>query len=302
MHRRDFLRTSALATPAMLATGATCATGAAASRGVRADDAATDDAETAAAPATGRFKQSVCRWCFGGMSLDELCVMAKAQGIGGIDLLSEGEWEVPVRHGMICTTANGPSTIPHGFNRPEHHDRLVKESERLLPLVAAAGIPHMIVFSGNRFGMDDAEGLRNCAVGLRRITPLAEQLGVTIVMELLNSKVDHADYMGDRTAWGAALVDEVASDRFRLLYDIYHMQVMEGDVIRTIRDHAKAIAHYHTAGNPGRSNLDATQELFYPAIARAIADTGFQGWVAQEFMPRGDPATALREAVVACTV
>lgn len=260
------------------------------------------DATDPLPPFAPTYRQSVARWCFSNLPLDQLCLDARRVGVQGIDLLSENEWDVPARHGLRCAIANGPGPIPDGWNDPKRHDTLVAESERLLPLIAKAGIPQMIVFSGNRRGQSDGEGIRNCVRGLRRILTTAEHLGVTIVMELLNSKVDHADYMGDRTAWGAALVDEVASDRFRLLYDIYHMQVMEGDVIRTIRDHAKAIAHYHTAGNPGRSNLDATQELFYPAIARAIADTGFQGWVAQEFMPRGDPATALREAVVACTV
>ena len=290
MERRDFLRTAALASPALLAAGTTSA------------QSVPAGSDSTSPPATGRLRHSVCRWCFGGMSLEDLCVMAKAQGVAGIDLLSEHEWETPTRFGMICTTANGPSTIPQGFNRIENHDRLVAESERLLPLVAAAGIPNMIVFSGNRFGMSDTEGRRNCAAGLKRIAPLAESLGVMLVMELLNSKVDHRDYMCDRTEWGAALVDDVGSDNFRLLYDVYHMQVMEGDVIRTIGKHGKAIAHYHTAGNPGRSNLDQTQELYYPAIAKAIADSGFQGWLAHEFMPRGDKAAALREAVVACAV
>jgi len=296
MQRRDFLRTAALASPAILAAGTAAAGAVAATR--RLDDTVS----AAPPPSTGRLRHSVCRWCYGGMSLEDLCVMAKAQGVAGIDLLSEHEWEVPTRFGMTCTTANGPSSIAQGFNRPENHDRLVAESERLLPLVAEAGIPNMIVFSGNRFGMDDAEGRRNCATGLRRITPLAEDLGVMVVMELLNSRVDHRDYMCDRTEWGAALVDEVGSDNFRLLYDIYHMQIMEGDVIRTIRTHGDKIAHYHTAGNPGRRNLDATQELYYPAIANAIADSGFDGWLAHEFTPRGDAAAALREGVVACTV
>jgi hydroxypyruvate isomerase len=287
MDRRLFLRAAATGLAAAATPLAAAATPPAA-------------AATPPAPAAGRLRQSVCRWCHGGMPLPALCELAKSQGIMGIDLLSEDEWDVPARHGLTCTCANGPSSIPRGFNRLEHHPRLVAESERLLPLVAAAGIPTMIVFSGNRDGMGDAEGLRNCAEGLRRITPLAESLGVTVVMELLNSRVDHPDYMCDRTEWGAALVEQVASDRFRLLYDVYHMQIMEGDLIRTIRRHADAIGHYHTAGNPGRSNLDATQELCYPAIAAAIADTGFGGWVAHEFMPRGDRAASLRQAVEAC--
>lgn len=220
----------------------------------------------------------------------------------GIDLLSENEWAVPAKHGLVCTLANGPSTIPNGFNRPENHDRLVRECERLLPLVKAAGIDRMIVFSGNRAGMSDSEGLRNCAKGLRQVMPLAQKLNITVVMELLNSKIDHGDYMCDRTPWGADLVQAVGSDRFKLLYDIYHMQIMEGDVIRTIRDHAGALGHYHTAGVPGRHELDATQELQYEAIANAIAETGFGGVVAHEFMPRGDPRASIASAVTVCTV
>jgi len=259
-------------------------------------------AEPPASPSAGRLKQSVSRWCFGGLSLERLCEAAAPMGITGIDLLSEGEWETPRRFGLVCAVANGPSTIPDGFNRPENHDRLEAELARLLPLAAAAGIPNMVVFSGNRRGMSDAEGLEQCATGLRRVAPLAERHGVTLVMELLNSRVDHGDYMCDRTPWGADLVQKVGSDRFRLLYDIYHMQIMEGDVIRTIRTHRDAIAHYHTAGNPGRNELDATQELNYRAICAAIADTGFTGFLAHEFIPRRDPLASLREAVETCTV
>ena len=253
-------------------------------------------------PASGRLRQSVARWCFGQWDLDTLCTHAKACGLMGIDLLSENEWAVPAKHGLVCTLANGPSTIPNGFNRPENHDRLVRECERLLPLVKAAGIDRMIVFSGNRAGMSDSEGLRNCAKGLRQVMPLAQKLNITVVMELLNSKIDHGDYMCDRTPWGADLVQAVGSDRFKLLYDIYHMQIMEGDVIRTIRDHAAALGHYHTAGVPGRHELDATQELQYEAIANAIAETGFGGVVAHEFMPRGDPRASIASAVTVCTV
>jgi hydroxypyruvate isomerase len=203
---------------------------------------------------------------------------------------------------MTCAVANGPSTIPDGFNRVENHDRLEAELARMLPVAKGLGIPNMVVFSGNRRGMSDSEGLANCAKGLKRVAPLAERHGVTLVMELLNSKVDHGDYMCDRTPWGAELVQKVGSDRFRLLYDIYHMQIMEGDVIRTIRTHQDAIAHYHTAGNPGRNEIDATQELNYRAICEAIVDLGFTGFLAHEFMPRRDPATSLAEAVAICTV
>ncbi len=255
-----------------------------------------------AAPGGGRLRQSVARWCFGQWDLDTLCEHAKACGLMGVDLLSEQEWSVPAKHGLACTLANGPCTIGAGFNRPEHHDRLVAECERLIPRVADAGIERMIVFSGNRAGMSDAEGLRHCAAGLRRVMPTAERAGVTLVMELLNSRVDHADYMFDRFPWGAELVRTVGSPRFAILYDIYHAQIMEGDIIRTIRDHADAIGHYHTAGVPGRHELDDAQELQYAAICRAIAETGFRGVVAHEFIPRGDPVEGLRRAAALCTV
>ena len=254
------------------------------------------------APPAGRLRQSVCAWCYGGMKLEDLCAMAKRVGIGSIELLDEAQWKTVQAQGLACAVANGPGGITKGWNRVEHHDELVRRSEELLPKVAAAGIPQMIVFSGNRAGLDDAAGIRNCAQGLRRILPLAERSGVTVIMELLNSKVDHKDYMCDRTAWGVELCKAVGSDRFKLLYDIYHMQVMEGDVIRTIRDHHAHIGHYHTAGNPGRSNLDESQELNYRGICEAIPATGFTGSLGQEFMPRGNPEQALAAAVRACTV
>ena len=250
----------------------------------------------------GRLKQSVCRWCFGGLSVDELCSIAAGVGLRSVELLGENEWDIPKKYDLTCAVANGPGGIQSGWNRLEHHEKLIAESERLLPLVAAAGLPNMIVFSGNRAGMDDAEGLRNCVTGLRQILPTAERVGVTVVMELLNSKRDHRDYMCDRTPWGVDLVEQLASDRFRLLYDIYHMQIQEGDVIATIREHHAAIGHYHTAGVPGRRDLDDAQELRYAAISAAIADTGFDGYFGQEFMPKGDPAAALRNAALRCTV
>lgn len=260
----------------------------------------TDAAVTAPKPVA--LRQSVARWCFTRWDLDTLCARARECGLVGIDLLSESEWSTPSRHGLVCTLSNGPCTIAEGFNRTEHHDRLVSECERLLPRIADAGIERMIVFSGNRGGMSDAEGLRNCAAGLRRVMPTAERVKVTVVMEILNSKVDHRDYMCDRTPWVASLVDAVGSPRFKLLYDIYHAQIMEGDVIRTIRDHAAAIGHYHTAGVPGRHELDDRQELQYGAICRAIRETGFDGVVAHEFLPRGDPVEGLRQAVACCGV
>ncbi len=255
-----------------------------------------------ASPLKGRLKQSVCRWCYGNIALEELCKSAAAMGILSVELLNENEWSIPAKFGLTCAVANGPTKIGEGINRIESHDAFVAESERLLPLVAAAGIPNMIVFSGNRGGMDDVTGLKNCAAALKRITPAAEKAGVTVIMELLNSKVDHKDYMCDKTPWGVALVSEVASARFKLLYDIYHMQIMEGDVIRTITDNAAAIAHYHTGGVPGRREIDSSQELNYGAICRAIVGTGYTGFLGQEFIPSRDPMTSLAEAVAICDV
>lgn len=236
------------------------------------------------------------------MPLADLCASARSLGIQSVELLGPEEWAVPRAHGLTCAVANGPGGIAEGWNRAANHDAFLAKCETLLPLAAAAGIPNMIVFSGNRAGMSDADGLRTCAKGLERLMPLAEKSNVTIVMELLNSKVDHHDYMCDRTAWGVELCRAVRSERFKLLYDIYHMQIMEGDVIRTIREHAPYLAHFHTAGNPGRSNLDHTQELDYRGICRAIVETGFTGYLAQEFIPRGDPVAALRSAVEICDV
>jgi hydroxypyruvate isomerase len=242
------------------------------------------------------YRQSVARWCFSDMPLDALCRESKRIGLDAIDLLSENEWDVPKAHGLTCAVANGPGPIVDGWNRPDLHDKLVAESERLLPLVAASGIPQMIVFSGNRRGMADGEGIANCIAGLERIMPAAERHGVTVVMEMLNSKVDHKDYHADRTEWAAQVARGLGSPRFRLLYDIYHMQIMEGDVVHTIGQYAPLIAHYHTAGVPGRHELDDTQELNYGRIARAIAATGFRGVVAHEFIPTAEPIVKLDDA------
>jgi hydroxypyruvate isomerase len=248
------------------------------------------------------LKQSVCRWCFGGMSVDALCAAAAEIGFASVELLGPDEWSIPAKHGMVCAVAANVKSnpIPRGFNRVEHHDAIIAELQERLPLVKAAGIPNQIVFSGNRAGMDDAQGLENCAAGLARIMPLAEELGVTIVMELLNSRVDHKDYMCDRTAWGARLVKRVGSERFRLLYDIYHMQIMEGDVIRTLTENIDTIGHFHTAGVPGRREFDDRQELNYRGICRAIVQTGYQGYLGQEFIPSRDPLVSLREAFEMC--
>ncbi len=259
------------------------------------DEAAQRLAE-ARTPFTPAYKQSVARWCFSSMPLADLCRESKRIGLDAIDLLSENEWDVPKAHGLACAIANGPGPIPDGWNRPDLHDKLVAEGERLLPLVAKSGIPQMIVFSGNRRGMSDGEGIANCVAGLKRLVPTAERLGVTLVMEMLNSRVDHRDYHADRTEWAAQVAQGLGTARFKLLYDVYHMQIMEGDVVRTIEKYAPVISHYHTAGVPGRHEIDDSQELNYARIARAIAGTGFTGYVAHEFIPTSAPLSKLAEA------
>lgn len=212
------------------------------------------------------------------------------------------EWPVVKKHGLVCAMCNGPDSIGFGFNRLEHHDKLVEGFKRMIPQVAEYGFPNIICFSGNRRGMSDEQGLENCVTGLKRIASLAEKHKVTVCVELLNSKVDHKDYMCDHSAWGVELVKRVGSERCKLLYDIYHMQIMEGDIIRTIKaDHA-AFGHYHTGGNPGRHEIDETQELFYPAIMQAIVATGYKGFVGQEFVPARDPLTSLEQAIQICDV
>ncbi|HJU68623.1 MAG TPA: TIM barrel protein [Gemmatimonadaceae bacterium] len=260
-----------------------------------------------AASGTAAFKHSVCRWPYGKLTVDQLSRMARELGLDSVELLERDEWPIARSHGLSCAMGYAPVPEPRtrltrGFNRVEHHSWLVPAYERAIPLAAAARIPNLICFSGNRDGLDDEEGLANCARGLEALLPAAERHGVTICMELLNSRVDHPDYQCDRTPWGVALVKRLGSERFKLLYDIYHMQIMEGDVIRTIRDNHQYIAHYHTAGVPGRHEIDASQELNYAAIMRAIADTGFTGYVAQEFIPTRDPRTSLEEAVRICRV
>ena len=255
-----------------------------------------------APPRSGRINQSVCRWCYSRIPLDDLCVAAKSYGYKSVELLGENEWATARRHGLDVAIANSFGAIPVGFNRPENHDKLVADGERLIPLAAAGGVTKIVVFSGNRGGMSDGEGIANCVTGLTRLMPTAERHGVTLCMEMLNSKVDHKDYHADHTAWAVEVVKGVASPRFRLLYDIYHMQVMEGDVIRTIRDNFAHIAHFHTAGVPGRNEIDDSQELRYPRIMTAIADLGYTGYVGQEFIPKRDPLTSLREAFGICDI
>jgi hydroxypyruvate isomerase len=264
--------------------------------------ASIQDAAAVARATEPRLKQSVSRWCYGRIPLDELCETAKGIGYRSVELLDEADWRVPARHGLTCAMANGFGTIPVGFNRPDHHDKLVADAEVMIPKAAGAGVPNIVCFSGNRAGLSDGEGIANCITGFRRIVPTAERYGVTLCLEVLNSKVDHHDYHADHTAWAVEVVRRVESPRLKILYDIYHMQVMEGDVISTIRTNFPYIAHFHTGGVPGRAEIDDTQELNYRRVMQAIADLGFGGFVAQEFVPKRDPVASMRQAYEICNV
>lgn len=229
---------------------------------------------------------SVCYWCYGSIPFEEFCQQVKAIGLTAVDLVKPDQWPILQKYGLTCSMSYGGDIgITKGWNDPQYHEQLVKNFTDVIPQAAAHGYKNIICFSGNREGKDDETGLKHCTEGLKKIIGLAEKHKVTIVMELLNSKVNHPDYQCDHTAWGVALCNRLGSENFKLLYDIYHMQIMEGDVIRTIKDYHRYIAHYHTGGNPGRHEIDETQELYYPAIMRAILETGYQGYVAQEFVP-----------------
>ena len=254
------------------------------------------------ATATGRLKQSAARWCYQKISLDDLARHAAEIGLSGIDLVNHDEWPILRKHGLVPAMTPGAGTIKDCWNRKENHERLEREMRENLELAAAAKVPNVITFSGNRRGLSDQEGKDNCVAGLHRVKKMAEDKGLTICLELLNSKVDHQDYQCDHTAWGVEVIKRVDSPRVRLLYDIYHMQIMEGDVIGTIRENIQYIAHFHTGGVPGRHELDGTQELNWRAVATAIADLNFQGFVAHEFVPTRDPMQSLAEAFKLCTV
>ncbi|MEL6390075.1 MAG: TIM barrel protein [Bacteroidota bacterium] len=248
---------------------------------------------------------SVCKWCYWSYPLEEFAERCQDMGIQSVELLNPDEWQTVQLRGLTCALSNGvaKNAIEVGFNDQSQHARLRQEILEILPKAADRGIPQIIVFSGNRNGMDDMIGLENCAVGLEPVVKAAEKAGVQITMELLNSKIDHKDYMCDHTAWGAQLAEKIGSPNFKLLYDIYHMQIMEGDVIRTIQTYHEYIGHYHTGGVPGRNEIDETQELYYPAIIKAIQETGFKGYIAQEFIPRRDDKLAsLQQGIDICNV
>jgi hydroxypyruvate isomerase len=252
----------------------------------------------------GNINHSVCQWCYSSIPLEALALAAKEMGIASVDLLDANQWPTVIRHGLTCAMAYGTTIgLVKGFNDPALHAQLLKDYTEAIPRAAAAGLKNLVCFSGNRNGLNDTQGLENCARGLEPVLKLAARYNVTIVMELLNSKVDHEDYQCDRTAWGVNLCEKTGSENFKLLYDIYHMQIMEGNVIATIRKYKNYIAHYHTGGVPGRHEIDASQELNYPAIMNAIAETGFKGFVAQEFIPsHADPMDSLRAAIALCDV
>ena len=250
------------------------------------------------------INHAVCRWTYDFLSLDELCITAKKIGIKAIDLVGPKDWPILKKHGLYSSMCNGAEiSLVEGWNNIKNHDILIKNYTEHINLVSAAGYKNLICFSGNRNGMDDETGLNNCITGLKKIISLAEQKGVVLQMELFNSKIDHKDYMCDKSAWGVALCKKLGSNNFKLLYDIYHMQINEGDVIRTIQQHNEWFGHYHTAGVPGRHEIDDTQELFYPAIMKAIVSSGYKGYVAQEFIPvKKDKIASLRDAVLKCDV
>lgn len=256
----------------------------------------------------GNINHSVCQWCFSFIPLEELCKAVNKIGFGAIDLIGPKDWPMLQKYNLYSSMCyiGGKVSLTEGFNNKQFHEQLIKDYEEVIPLMAKAGYKDVICFSGSRNGMDDETGLKNCVEGLQKILPLAEKNGVTIQMELLNSRVDHHDYMCDRTPWGVELCKRTGSENFKLLYDIYHMQIDEGDVIRTIKNNHQYLGHYHTAGVPGRHEIDDSQELYYPAIMKAILDTGFKGYVAQEFIPAvqepKDKIAALKQAIKICDV
>jgi hydroxypyruvate isomerase len=256
----------------------------------------------AATASAGRLKQCLARWCYAKIEIDDLCRAAADMGIVGMDLVAPPDWPVLRKYGLTPTMVQGAGTFSDGWNNKANHDKLEEQARSSIVRAADAKVPNVITLFGARRGMSDQEGIDNCITGLNRVKKFAEDHGVTLCVELLNSKVDHKDYQGDHTSFGVAVVKAVDSPRVKLLYDIYHMQIMEGDLIRTIRDNIQYIAHFHTGGVPGRHELDDTQEVQWRAVAKAIADLNFSGYIAHEFVPTRDPLTSLKQAVELCTV
>ncbi|MFZ9660799.1 MAG: hydroxypyruvate isomerase family protein [Chitinophagaceae bacterium] len=262
------------------------------------------ETKNATMPLKGNINHAVCRWCYGAIPMEEFCKAAADMGIKGIDLVGPADWPTLKKYGLYSSMCNGAEiNLVDGWNDKQFHAKLIQNYTEMIPLVAKAGYTQLICFSGNKRDKDDETGWKNCTEGLKQIMSIAEKNNVTIVMELLNSRVDHKDYQCDKTSWGVELAKKIGSPNFKLLYDIYHMQIDEGDVIRTINNNHQYISHYHTGGVPGRNEIDSTQELFYPAIMEAIVKTGFKGFVAQEFIPTWkDKIAALKKGVEICDV
>ena len=251
----------------------------------------------------GNINHSVCKWCYNQISLEDFAAGLKPMGISAIDLMGPKQWPILKKHGLTSSMCNGAEiSLTEGWNDKQYHAILIDNYLKHIDLVADAGYTNLICFSGNRRSIDNETGINNCVEGLKKIMGHAEKKGVVIQMELLNSKIDHKDYMCDNSQWGFELCRRIGSSNFKLLYDIYHMQINEGDVIRTINENYQFIGHYHTAGVPGRNEIDQTQELFYPAIMKAIVATGFKGFVAQEFIPKNNPLESLERAIKICDV
>ena len=246
----------------------------------------------------GRINQSASRWCYNKLTLDTLCAAGAKMGLKGIDLLGPRDFATLKKHGLVCTMSSGGGNL----NDKKKHKQAIARLRSAIEANAEAGFPNVIGMSGNRNGIPDDVGIDNAAAALKAVAGLAEKKKVTVCIEYLNSKVNHKGYMFDKMAWGVEVCKRVDSPNVKILYDIYHAQIMEGDIIRTIRDYAKYIGHYHTGGNPGRNEIDETQELYYPAIMRAIVETGFTGYVAHEFVPKRDPLTSLAQAIEICDV
>ena len=249
----------------------------------------------------GRINQSVCKWCYKDIPLEELCVAAKKMGIKSVELLSVKKLETVKKHGLVCAMVNS-HTNRRGINNKKYHKGCLAKIREGIDAAAEYGFPNVISFSGNREEIPDDKGIKNTVKAMKDIAGYAEKKKVTICIEYLNSKVNHKGYMFDNMNWGVEVCKQVGSERVKILYDIYHAQIMEGDIIRTIQTYKDYIGHYHTGGNPGRHEIDETQELYYPAIMRAILETGYTGYVAQEFVPAGDPLTSLAQGVRICDV
>jgi hydroxypyruvate isomerase len=289
LSRRTFIRSSSLIAAGTVA-GALARAGQA---------AAADDVEQIVK--NGRINQSVCKWCYGNISLDDLCAVGKKMGLKAIDLLGPNDFPTLKKHGLACSMLNTHG-LTKGLNRKENHEECLEKIRTAIDAASENGYPNVISFPGNREGMPDDVGVEYSVIALKKIAGYAEKKGVTICLEYLNSKVNHKDYMFDHMGWGVEVCKKVGSANVKILYDIYHAQIMEGDIIRTLRDNKEYIGHYHTGGNPGRNEIDETQELYYPAIMRAIAETGFKGYVAHEFIPKKDPIQSLAYAVRICDV